>query len=98
MTSAIDAVIHPLPRLRVCALLAGADDEVAFSYAQKQLDMTAVNLSKQIATLCNHGYVTQRRGTIDARTVWLTLTPAGRRAYDQHIAALVEMAQLDVPK
>lgn len=98
MTSTIDAVIHPLPRLRICALLAGAEDEIAFAYAQKQLGMTAVNLSKQVAALCNHGYVTERRGTIDARTMWLTLTPAGRRAYDQHIAALVEMAQLHIPQ
>jgi DNA-binding MarR family transcriptional regulator len=90
----LDPVIHPLSRLRICAMLSGAE-EVAFTVVQQQLDLTPSSLSKQVATLSSHGYVVQRRGDIDSRTIWLSLTPVGRRAYDLHIQALAELAQLD---
>ena len=49
-------------------------------------------LSKQLATLEQAGYVEIRRGFVGKRprtSAWLT--PAGRAAFEQHVAALQQM-------
>ncbi|MGV0434354.1 transcriptional regulator [Corynebacterium ureicelerivorans] len=101
--SGIDPVIHPLARLKVCAALyhAGAVEkqtsrhEMRFGALKEKVDLSDSALSKQLATLEEHGYVTRFReyGSTRAKdTVWVTLTAAGARAFENHTAALREIA------
>ena len=100
---AIDPVIHPLARLKICAALfhGGAVEkqtsrhEMRFSALRDQLQMSDSALSKQLATLEEHGYITRFReyGSTRAKdTVWVTLTETGAQAFEQHTAALREIA------
>lgn len=100
---AIDPVIHPLARLKICAALfhGGAVEkqssrfEMRFSALRDQLQMSDSALSKQLATLEEHGYVTRFReyGSSRAKdTVWVTLTETGAQAFERHTAALREIA------
>ncbi|OFU54961.1 MarR family transcriptional regulator [Corynebacterium sp. HMSC11D10] len=99
----IDPVIHPLARLKICAALyhGGAVEkqtsrhEMRFSALRDQLQMSDSALSKQLATLEEHGYVTRFReyGSSRAKdTVWVTLTATGAQAFERHTAALREIA------
>lgn len=99
----IDPVIHPLARLKICAALyhGGAVEkqtsrhEMRFSALRDQLQMSDSALSKQLATLEEHGYVTRFReyGSSRAKdTVWVTLTETGAQAFERHTAALREIA------
>lgn len=88
---AIDPVVHPLPRLRICAMLAAAE-EVEFGKVQDHVGMSTSSLSKQVSALVDHGYVVQRRGEVDSRRRWLALTDLGRERYREHMAALTELA------
>lgn len=100
---AIDPVIHPLARLKICAALyhAGAVEkqtsrhEMRFSSLRDKTGLSDSALSKQLATLEEHGYVTRFReyGSSRAKdTVWVTLTAAGAQAFANHTAALREIA------
>lgn len=99
----IDPVIHPLARLKICAALfhAGAVEkqssrhEMRFGALKDKAGLSDSALSKQLATLEEHGYVTRFReyGSSRAKdTVWVTLTEKGLAAYEGHIAALHEIA------
>ena len=84
----LDPVVHAPHRLRICAMLHAAR-EVEFGAIQRELDVSASVVSKQLAHLTGAGYVEQRRVLTGSRhRVWLRLTPAGKVAYRRHIAAL----------
>lgn len=84
-------VIHPLNRLRICAML-NAAQEVEFATVQTHLGVSASVLSKQLAYLSDAGYVSQRRVLSRSRhRVWLRLTRAGRTAYSRHLTVLKEI-------
>lgn len=86
--SGFNTIIHAPNRLRICALL-DAVGEAEFSLVQDRLGVSASVLSKHVSVLVDAGYVTQRRAVRDTRQrVWLALTPAGRTAYADHVAAL----------
>lgn len=56
---------------------------------QQQLGVSASVLNKQVSVLMRVGYVEQRRAVRDTRQrVWLKLSPQGREAYRDHLAAL----------
>lgn len=91
MPPELDPVIHPIPRLRICALLDPVTEE-EFSTLRDLLGTTDSALSKQIATLAEAGYVEQRRASRGGRSrVWVALTSSGRRAFRQHLDALAAM-------
>ncbi len=92
MTGArFDELIHPSTRLSIVALLAAAD-WVEFAFIRDRLQLSDSALSKQLATLEEAGYVKQER-RLDGRRhrVRARLTPAGRTAFDDHVAALREI-------
>lgn len=100
---AIDPVIHPLPRLQICATLfhAGAVEtatsrqEMRFSGLKATTGLSDSALSKQLNALEEHGYITRFReyGSSRAKdTVWVTLTATGARAFEGHVRALQEIA------
>jgi DNA-binding MarR family transcriptional regulator len=92
MTGArFDELIHPSTRLSIVALLAGAD-WAEFAFLRDQIDLSDSALSKQLATLEEAGYVDIERTLRDhRRRVHARLTPAGREAFEGHVAALREI-------
>lgn len=85
--AALDPLIHPANRLRICAALAGAY-RVEFSAVQQAVGLSTSALSKQVRTLIDADYVDSSRDTVDSRRLWLRLTPTGRKAYEAHLKAL----------
>lgn len=99
MTSAprFDDLIHAPVRLRLCGLLRPVE-ALSFQVLAETLDLTSVNLSKNLKVLTEAGYVTvdKRASTerTDARRVaWVRLTAQGRTAFDAHVAMLKEITQ-----
>lgn len=90
--AAFDETIHAPVRLRICGLLRPVD-QLEFAVLRDTLDVSDATLSKHLKTLATAGYVVadkvaseERR---DARRLtWLSLTSAGRTAFDAHVRAL----------
>jgi DNA-binding MarR family transcriptional regulator len=86
-----DELIHPSTRLSIMALLAAAD-WAEFSFVRETLELSDSALSKQFSTLEAAGYLIIDRPVSDRRRrVRARLTPAGRRAYLGHVAALKQI-------
>lgn len=76
------------PRLKVAAFLAGCS-EADFATITEVCELTAATLSKAATTLEHAGYLRIRKGHIGRRPrTWLSLTKAGRSAFQGHLAAL----------
>jgi DNA-binding MarR family transcriptional regulator len=83
-----DAVIHPPPRLQICGLLA-AVDTMEFAAVRDAVQVSDSVLSKHVKQLEEAGYVQVRKATIASRQrTSLTLTKAGRTAFEAHVAEL----------
>ena len=90
-----DEVIHAPLRLRLCASLVKVD-EASFALLRELLDVSDSVLSKHLSTLADAGYVRLTKASWAGRLrTAVALTPAGRRAYAGHLAALREI--LDDP-
>lgn len=99
MTEArFDELIHPSTRLSIVALLAAAD-WAEFAFVRDRLDLSDSALSKQLSTLEEAGYVDIERPVRDSRRrVRARLTPAGRTAFDGHVAALRQIVATSDPE
>lgn len=83
-----DELIHPSTRLSIVALLAAAD-WIDFAFVRDHLKLSDSALSKQFATLEEAGYIAVERPVADRRRrVRVRLTPAGKQAFNGHVAAL----------
>jgi DNA-binding MarR family transcriptional regulator len=83
-----DLTIHAPIRLQACSALAGVDSH-DFAGLRAALDVSESVLSKHLKVLEQAGYVAVRKATSDGRQrTWLALTPAGRKAFAAHAAAL----------
>jgi DNA-binding MarR family transcriptional regulator len=92
-TARFDELIHPSTRLSIVALLA-AVDWADFSFVRDDLGLSDSALSKQLSTLEEAGYVATERPLSDRRRrVRARLTPAGRQAFEGHVAALREIME-----
>jgi DNA-binding MarR family transcriptional regulator len=92
-----DELIHPSTRLSIVSLLAAAD-WVEFAFVRDQLGLSDSALSKQLSTLEEAGYVAiERQVSERRRRVRARLTPAGRAAFEGHVAALREILEGSVP-
>jgi DNA-binding MarR family transcriptional regulator len=88
MTERLNDVIHAPNRLQICALLA-ATDRAEFSVIRDMLGVADSVTSKHLKVLEQAGYVTIEKPTGLGRVrTWVALTAAGRRAYQDHVAAL----------
>ena len=88
---AFNEVIHAPQRLRICALLNGAQ-KVEFRLLQDQLGLSKSALSKHLTLLVDAGYVSQERALRNSRNrLWLSLTTEGARAYSAHVQALQQI-------
>jgi DNA-binding MarR family transcriptional regulator len=91
-----DDVIHAPLRLRICGLLRPVD-RLNFAVLRTALEVSDATLSKHVKTLVAAGYVaSDKAASVDRgdarRVMWLSLSPAGRSAFDAHIRALREIA------
>ena len=88
-----DEVIHAPNRLKICALLATATT-AEFATLRDALGVADSVTSKQLKVLSEAGYVklSKPTGTGGRAKTWVTLTPAGRKAFDGHLAILQQMA------
>ncbi|HET9969108.1 MAG TPA: transcriptional regulator [Streptosporangiaceae bacterium] len=83
-----DELIHAPTRLSIVALLA-ATEWAGFTFVRDSLELSDSALSKQVSTLEQAGYVAVRKtGAGRSRRTHLKLSPAGRRAFSGHAAAL----------
>ena len=77
-------------------LLAGLAqaDELEFRFLRDTLQISDSLLSRQASTLARAGYIAIRKGHVGKwpRT-WLRLTPKGRTAFIDHVAALREIVE-----
>jgi DNA-binding MarR family transcriptional regulator len=88
----LDEVIHQPVRFSITAALAAAD-ELEFSFVRDLVNISDSALSKQATMLEEAGYVSIRKGYVGKRPrTWLSLNPAGRRAFEGHLATLREIA------
>jgi DNA-binding MarR family transcriptional regulator len=92
MTAArFDDLIHPPTRLAIVSLLA-ASEWADFKFIRDSVSLSDSALSKQLATLEQARYVEIRKGFVGKRPrTSARLTPAGRTAFEQHVAALQDM-------
>lgn len=80
----LDDLVHQRARLGILAMLREAA-KVDFVRLRDTLGLTDGNLARHLQTLQEAGLVTTRKA--DART-WVSLTAAGRKAFDKELAAL----------
>ncbi len=86
-----DPVIHPLARLRICALLDPVHHE-AFATVRDLLGFTDSTLSKHVRVLIDAGYLEPTNaGQSGRRPVTLRLTRAGRVSFHRHVDALNQL-------
>ena len=84
----IDQVIHPPARLQLMTMLTGVSD-AEFVTLREALEVSDSVLSKHVSALVEAGYLHSRKGVhAGRRTTWVGLTPAGRRALHEHVAAV----------
>ena len=87
-----DPVIHASPRLQICGLLASVDD-MEFAAVRDSVAVSDSVLSKHVKQLEEAGYVKVHKATRASRVrTSLSLTAAGRRAFDAHVAELRRIA------
>lgn len=85
-------MIHAPLRLRICGLLRSVD-RVDFAVLRDTLDVSDPRLSKHLKVLSGADLVQVKKRASPLRTdsrriTWLSLTAAGRRAFDAHLQAL----------
>ncbi len=89
--SRLDPVIHAPKRLAAMAILANASS-CDFPFLKDQLRLADSDLSKQMTTLVDAGYVTVRKsGRGRGSVTTYRITRSGRRAYATHRAALTAL-------
>lgn len=94
----LDRIIHEKARMGIMSLLA-ASPELTFTEIRGALKMTDGNLSVQIRTLQQAGYVAVTKSYRDRRPcTTCALTADGRRAFSQYIATLAEIIEQTKPK
>lgn len=88
----LDEVIHAPVRFSIVAALAKVD-QAEFKAVRDAIEVSDSVLSKQASALEAAGYVRIKKGYVGKRPrTWLSLTPAGRAAFEAHLAALREIA------
>ena len=83
-----DEIVHAPNRLQICAILS-AVSSADFATVRESLAVADSVLSKHVRVLHEAGYVDVHKSASGSRVrTSLSLTTAGRAAYDGHVAAL----------
>lgn len=92
-----DPVIHAPGRLQICAILSAAD-EAEFALLRDAIKVSDSVLSKHLKQLEEAGFVKLIKAAENGRQrTWITLTPAGRKAFAAHVAELQRLAAMTAP-
>ena len=84
----LDPLIHAPTRLQLVTTLSGVS-EAEFVTLRDALDVSDSVLSKHVSALVEAGYLHSRKGVrAGRRTTWVGLTPPGRQALRDHVAAV----------
>lgn len=96
MMADLDPLVHAPARLKLMTMLT-AVSEAEFATLRAGLEVSDSVLSKHVSALTAVGYARSRKGVhLGRRTTWISLTPRGRRALSNHVAALRSIiAQVD---
>lgn len=90
----LDPVIHPLPKLSICALLAAGPQWVEFRAVREATGLSDSMVSKHSHALEEAGYIEIRKGAMGRRPrTWFRMTPLGQTRYGGHVAALQHLLQ-----
>jgi DNA-binding MarR family transcriptional regulator len=93
----LDRVIHERGRLAIMSLLA-ATESLSFKELKGHLGMTDGNLSVHMRTLEEGGYVAVQKSFVNRKPLTeYSLTPAGRKAFQEYIQTLAEIVQQSQP-
>jgi DNA-binding transcriptional ArsR family regulator len=87
----LDGLIHQPTRLRIMAALVALDpkEKVEFSFLRDMLGLTDGNLSAHLRVLEEAAYVSVEKGFVGRRPrTWVQANRTGRRAFEDHVAAL----------
>lgn len=83
-----DEIVHAPNRLRICAILS-AVSSADFAAVREGLGVADSVLSKHVRVLHEAGYIEVRKSACASRVrTSMSMTAAGRAAYDGHLAAL----------
>ncbi len=89
----LDDLIHHPVRFSMMAALAKAE-ELEFRFLRDTLGVSDSVLSRQASTLEEAGYLNIRKGFVGKRPrTWLSLSPVGRKTFEEHLQALREIAE-----
>ncbi len=89
----LDRTIHEAGRMAIMSLLA-ANAELSFTELRDTLNMTDGNLAMHIKTLQQAGYVAVTKSFEEKRPrTTCSMTPTGRKAFEQYIATLAEIVK-----
>jgi DNA-binding HxlR family transcriptional regulator len=93
---ALDRIIHERARLKILVFLASSQDpETGFTDIKQALDMSSGNLSVQLGTLEEAGYVEIRKAFKGRKPyTGISLTPAGKSALGLYLDELESMLSL----
>jgi DNA-binding MarR family transcriptional regulator len=98
---AADEIIHQALRLRIMATLNAlpGGDKLEFPRLRALLATTDGNLGAHISTLEKAGYVAVEKDFADRKPrTRLSVTPAGRRAFEGHVRYLRELIDGGAPE
>ncbi|NIM96004.1 MAG: helix-turn-helix domain-containing protein [Anaerolineales bacterium] len=90
----LNAIIHQPVRLRIMAALVAIEPEeqVEFTYLRDLLELTDGNLGAHLRKLEEAGYVRLEKTFVARKPrTYVSVTPNGRKAFDDHVAALEEI-------
>ena len=91
VTPRFDELIHAPTRLAIMSVLAPIE-WADFRFIRDELGLSDSALSKQLTTLETAGYINIRKGFVGKRPrTSARLSPAGRTAFEQHVAALQQI-------
>jgi DNA-binding MarR family transcriptional regulator len=90
---ALNELFASLPRLKLVAFLDGCS-QPEFLVIAEMCDLNKSTLSKAATTLENAGYLDVTKGYMGRKPrTWLALSPQGRMAYHDHLAALAALTR-----
>lgn len=86
-----DPVVLAPTRLTILALLS-ATDQADFKFIRDNAGLSDSTLSKQLVVLEDAGLIDMRKVFVGKRPrTWISLSAAGRRTFETHVAALNEI-------
>ncbi len=89
----LDETFATMPKLKTAAFLARCG-EAEFGTVAGACELSAGTLSKAATALEAAGYIRVRKGYLGRRPrTWLSLTAAGRTAFEGHLAALTALTR-----